>query len=131
MLYLSTTTEYGLNLLIALAKAQSRISLKEVANKTGMPYRFLTKIAKPLIVAKLIKAKEGKNGGYSLSREPGKIRLKYILDSLDEPLSIAICLSAKSCPLKKERNCKVKTVWTKIKRNIDKELNRITLKDLI
>jgi len=131
MLYFSNQVEYGLNLLIVLAKAKKRLSLREVAKQSKMPYRFLNKVVKPLIEVGLIDAREGKNGGYALSKAPGRIKLKQIYDSLGEGLSITQCHSSKHCPLGFESKCKVRPVWIRIKKNIDAELNKITLKDLI
>ncbi len=131
MFYLSTSIGYGLNLLVILARQQQRMSLKQVAKQGHMPYRFLTKIVKQLTVAKLIQAKEGKHGGYSLSQNPKKIKIKTIFDALGEPLSLALCLSDKHCPMVIEKKCKMRSVWLKIKKNIDYELNHTTLADLI
>jgi DNA-binding IscR family transcriptional regulator len=30
-----------------------------------------------------------------------------------------------------DKGCKMKIIWNKIKKNIDRELNKLTLKDLI
>ena len=131
MFYLSTSIGYGLNLLVILARQQQRISLKQVAEQGHMPYRFLTKIVKQLITANLIQAKEGKHGGYSLLKKPRQIKIKEIFEALGEPLSLALCLSDKHCPMVIEKKCKMRSVWLKIKKNIDQELNRTTLADLI
>ncbi len=96
-----------------------------------MPYRFLNKLTPDLTKAGLIKAKEGKGGGFSLSKKPASITINHILKALGEPLDIAQCFSDKHCPIDEMGKCKMKLVWTKIKTNINKELNRTTLKDLI
>jgi len=131
MFYLSTTTEYGLNLLIILGRNQDRMSLRQVAIQGHMPYRFLTKIVKQLMQAKLIQAKEGKNGGYSLLKDPKGIKVKTIFEALGESLSLTLCISAKHCPMGVEKQCKMRPIWLNIKKAIDKELSQTTLADLI
>ena len=131
MFYLSTKIEYGLNLLTTLAESKDRISLRQVAKQTNMPYRFLNKIARDLVQAKLIKAKEGKGGGFVLTKKPNTITISQILKALGEPLDIAQCFSNKHCPIDSLKKCKMKLVWARIKKNIDQELNKTTLKDLI
>lgn len=131
MFYLSTKIEYGLNLLITLSKNKDRMSLRQVADQTGMPYRFLNKLVPDLIKADLITSKEGKGGGFSLAKKPTAININHILKALGEPLDIAQCFSHKNCPIDKKGKCKMKLVWARIKKNIDKELNKTTLKDLI
>jgi Rrf2 family protein len=129
MFYMPTKIQYGLYLLITLAKNDRRMSLKEVAGKGKMPYRFLTKIVQDLVKAKLIEAKEGKGGGYTLAKKPSAIRIKTVLEALGEQLEITRCLGGEFCS--SQKTCKLKPVWTRIKRYVDKEMNQVTLKDLI
>lgn len=117
--------------MIALAKSESRLSLAVVAKDTKMPYRFLTKIARSLMAAGLLAAKEGKGGGYQLARPPARIKLAKIFTSLGEPLAFTICHTPKGCPLKNERDCKLRPVWSKIKKDVERELDKYTLKDFI
>lgn len=129
MLYISTQVEYGLNILIILAKGRARMSLKQISKQGRMPYRFLTKIIKLLIKANLVQAKEGKNGGYVLTKNPKQIKVKDILQTLGEPMKITRCLCGAECASQKD--CKMKKVWLKIKKNINQELDKMTLKDLL
>lgn len=129
MFYLSIKIQYGIYLLITLAKSKRRMSLKNVAKEGKMPYRFLTKIVQDLIGAGLIKAKEGRGGGYSLTKKPSNIKMKAVLNALGEPIEISRCLADRYCS--NEKNCKLKPVWLRIKKYIDKEMKQITLKDLL
>lgn len=131
MFYLSTKIEYGLNLLITLAKHNRRMSLRQIANETKMPYRFLNKLSRDLVAAGLIGAKEGKSGGFTLIKKPSDISVNRILKSLGEPLNLAQCFSHRHCPLGNAKHCKMRLVWAKIRKDIDRELKRTTLKDLI
>ena len=129
MFYLPTKIEYGLKLLITLAQNNHRMSLKEVAKVSHAPYRFLTKIVRDLIRANLIIAKEGKGGGYELAKKPVSIKVKHILDALGEPLDMTRCLMGNYCS--SQKRCKLKPIWLKIKKYMDQELSRVSLKDLI
>lgn len=131
MLYFSTKVEYGLQLLMELAKQPGVISLKQVAQQTKMPYRYLNKISHDLKKARLILPKEGKNGGFILAKKPNQITVKQILTALNEPLILARCLAHQRCYINNQLNCPTKAVWSKIKKNIDKDLQKITLKSLI
>lgn len=67
----------------------------------GLPRSFLVKIARELINAKLIIAKEGRGGGYSLSRDPGSITLKEVVEAVDGKIATSSCLvhGTKKCPI--------------------------------
>ncbi len=131
MFYIQSKVEYGLNFLVILAKngSQAPLSLKKIAETTHMPYRFLTQVVKPLIKADLVQAKEGKGGGYTLIQPPASIKLKAVLEALGEPMAIAKCLGNNLCATSK--GCKMKKFWQRIKDSIDRDLNKLTLKDLI
>jgi len=118
-------------MLISLAQNKQVLSLKQVALQAHLPYHFLAKLTRELIQAKIITAKEGKHGGYLLTRAPNKINLKQVLTALGEELSLARCLAHSKCHLKRQKNCKVRLVWAKLKTNIDKQLQKLTLQDLI
>ncbi len=131
MLYFSAKVEYGLQLLVILAENRKRLSLKEMADGSHMPYHFLVKIIRELNTAGLVDAKEGKHGGYLLTRTAKKISLKEILKALDEELPLARCLARGNCRVKNPKKCRTRLVWLRIKNNIDRELQKLTLQDLI
>ncbi len=131
MLYFSTKVEYGLQLLIELARQSNVVSLKQIAHKTKMPYRYLNKISRDLKKAGLILPKEGKNGGFVLAKKPNQITVKQILIALNEPLVLARCLAHQNCHLKRQLNCPTKIIWSRLKKKIDNDLQKITLKNLI
>ncbi len=131
MLYFSTKVEYGLQLLIELGKQKKTISLRQISQQTRMPYRYLNKISHDLKKAELITAKEGKNGGFVLNKKPQQITVKEILSALGESIVLARCLAHYQCHLDKQFNCPMQTIWHTIKKNIDKDLQKITLKKLI
>ncbi len=133
MLQVSNKVEYGINLMLYLSQSGKRLSLSYVARKTKMPYSFLNQIARKLKHAGLIQSKEGKGGGYSLSLDPAKISVGKIIRSLDEPICMAQCFCGKgcNCPLNKGHDCQMKKVWSRIKKNVENELDNVFLSDLI
>jgi len=119
--------EYGLRAMIHLAKNHNKkiISIREISNGEGIPFEFLGKIFLDLEKAKLVKARHGVNGGYSLARRPEKITVIDIV-SLLENINAVNCAF---CP--KEKKCLTKNVWAKVDKAVNKALGSITLKDLI
>jgi len=98
---ISKKTDYGMELMVQLAKNYGRgyISLKEVAKERKLPLKFLEQIAGELREAELIKAKEGKGGGYVLVRSPKKISVAEVTEVLEGPVmgGCAGCPSAAIC----------------------------------
>lgn len=108
-------TEYGMMMVSLLAEAgkDGLVSVRSM-QEHGLPRSFLVKIARDLIKAKLIVAKEGRGGGYSLTKEPSSINLKEIVEAVDGEIVTASCLvhGAKKCPL--ADRCPHRTMMSKI-----------------
>lgn len=95
-------TEYGMMMVAMLAKAGDKglVSVRQM-QEYGLPRSFLVKIARELIKAKLVVAKEGRGGGYSLSRDAKKVTLRQVVEAIEGNVATVTCLvhGAKKCPL--------------------------------
>jgi len=110
-LQFSQKLDYGLFLLMELAKRQLQqnqhnkvmprapMSLRGFAQKNGMSFFFLQKVAFLLRKAGLIHADRGKNGGYVLARTAAEISLKEVVETLEGPVTVVHCLSSQSADL--------------------------------
>lgn len=128
MIKISTRLEYGLILLIYLAHNHSRFaSLTKLARQAGLPLPYLSQIAARLVKAGVIRAKEGKNGGYQLNVNASSLTLGKIFTVLEGPLQLAPC-SAQECS---HNNCLIKGFWINLDNVLKKEFQRVKLKELI
>jgi len=128
MFDLKKKTEYGLQLMIALARqySQGPLSLRILAKEEKLPYKFLEQLVFPLRLAGLIEAKEGKTGGYFLTKSPGKISVSQVVEALEGPMDLGHCFG---CP--KANSCGQKEVWSEVGEKIRQTMEGKTLKDLI
>lgn len=128
MFGLTKKTDYGIELMVALAKNYKKgpVSLRQVAKNRRLPLKFLEQVAGFLREGKLVDAKEGKSGGYFLKKSPSKISLAKIVEVLEGPVEVSSCLG---CP--KSRVCGQKNVWNEVGKNVKKTIGKKTLKDLL
>ena len=93
VLGISKRTDYALLLLSALAQGSRKqfVSLKTVASKNKLPYKFLSQIASVLSESGLLESKEGVKGGYRLSRPAAAISVSEVLEALEGPLAVETC----------------------------------------
>jgi Rrf2 family iron-sulfur cluster assembly transcriptional regulator len=63
------------------------VSVREIAERTGLPQPYLEQILLSLKGAGIVRSKRGVGGGYMLSREPAAIRLSEIVSAVDGPIS--------------------------------------------
>ena len=127
---LSTKVRYGIEALSELAYNEGRpILLKDISKNYRISLKYLDHIFSELKTKGLIKKIKAKKGGYLLAKKPSEITVYEIINSL-EGIEIVDCIEKNiSCSIIKI--CGARVVWEKIKNNIRKMTNGITLKDIV
>ncbi len=62
--------------------------VKDIAERQGIPPRFLEQIFQDLKRAAIVGSKRGPQGGYSLARRPNEIRLGDVVRALEGPIML-------------------------------------------
>jgi Rrf2 family protein len=129
MFQVTKKAEYGLRAMIILAKnykAKKICSVKFLSEKENISFDFLEKIISCLEKSKLLKGSKGSLGGYLLAKNPNKINVKDIINSLEGKKIMTNC---PFCP--RNKKCIAKNAWKKIDSSLSKTLKDITLAQLI
>lgn len=85
----STRGDYASRALLTLAlhgDGGTPTSVREIADRTGLPQPYLEQILLALKGAGIVRSKRGVGGGYVLAREPGQILLSQIISAVDGPI---------------------------------------------
>jgi Rrf2 family protein len=85
---ISTRAEYGIRVLVALARADGSgpLPLATVARVEKLPHAYLEQLVGDLRRAGLVTATRGKAGGYRLARPAAQISMVDAVRALDGPL---------------------------------------------
>lgn len=85
---LTRAASYAIHALVFMAnqKQNKPIASHNVAQARGIPERFLLKVLKPLVSARILLSIKGPNGGYRLAKTPHDISLLDILEAVDGPI---------------------------------------------
>lgn len=87
----STRGDYACRALLSLALRTDEggpTSVRDIAERTGLPQPYLEQILLALKGAGLVRSKRGVGGGYVLARAPEEIRLSEILSAVDGPITL-------------------------------------------
>lgn len=87
----STRGDYACRALLSLtlhSDEQGPTSVRDIAERTGLPQPYLEQILLALKGAGLVKSKRGVGGGYTLARPPSEIRLNEIISAVDGPITL-------------------------------------------
>ena len=129
---LNTRGRYGVQLMAQLAcqtPNREPLGLTHIAAVTGLPWRYLEQIARPLRAAALVKGRAGRTGGYVLAREPERITLGDVIDATSGPICLMACVD-KPDSCEHSEACTSRQVWLAITDEIRDVLARYTLCDL-
>ena len=135
---LSGRTAYAVQALYDMALhggAGRAVQAREVAERQGIPLRYLEQILQELRRTGLVEAKRGPGGGYALARPPEAIRLSDVVVALDGPLESLVFDHPQPQPhLPRQGNGAADvptTVWRELAARVSALLDTVTIKDLV
>lgn len=123
----STRGDYAARALLSMALHgyDRPTSVKEIAERTGLPQPYLEQILLAIKGAGLARSKRGVGGGYVLARPPGEITLADIIAAADGP--IATYFDSHD---HREGHCALQDVWVQVSESMRTLLEGFTLADL-
>src|ERR1700746_3393357 len=85
---LTRASSYAFHAFVFMAsqKQNRPVASHLVARARGIPERFLLKVLKPLVAARVLHSIKGPNGGYRLAKAPNEISLLEVLEAVDGPI---------------------------------------------
>lgn len=129
-------SKYGLKALLVLAREESRrpVLISELADRDGLPKKFLETILLELKHRGLVQSKKGKGGGYFLSRKPTEITFGEVIRVLEGPLAAVPCVSQtaymKCVECIDEQSCGVRIAMKEVRDAAARILDHTTLADI-
>ncbi|GAB4421986.1 MAG: Rrf2 family transcriptional regulator [Anaerolineae bacterium] len=133
MFPLTRRADYAVRIMLELGdKAESgqRTPATQVAQKAGIPLAFLRKIVVDLVRVGLVRAYSGPTGGLILAQPTETINLVHILEAIEGPICLNICLvRPKECP--RDQICPVHGFLGQLQTNLIQQLQAATLDKLV
>jgi Rrf2 family protein len=134
---LSQKSKYALKAMMVLAKeyGEGPVLISSIAEREGMPRKFLELILLELRNRGLLQSKKGKGGGYFLGKPPAQVSLGEILRDIDGPLAPVSCVShtaymrCQDCP--NEETCGVRMAMKEVRDATAQILDSTTLADVL
>ncbi|MEA3479482.1 MAG: Rrf2 family transcriptional regulator [Bacteroidota bacterium] len=96
---LTEAASIGIHGLIIVARAESPITVKDIAEKTGCSKHHVAKIFQRLVKEGFVKSTRGPAGGFVMKETPENLSFKTIYESIEGPIEIGDCPHDKEfCP---------------------------------
>ncbi len=128
---ISTRSRYGIRALVNLAviNEDRPVPLKTVAERDGIPFMYLQKLAAPLVRGGILRATRGIKGGVWFAKPPEHIKLSEVVNILEGRIAIVDCVDSEEECIR-SRCCALRGVWNQLKHSIDTILENTTIRDL-
>jgi Rrf2 family protein len=128
---LTRASSYALHAVVymALKKEDRPIASHLIADARGIPERFLLKVLKPLVSARVLRSIKGPNGGYQLARSPSDISMLEIVEAVDGPIRGQSPLSHNGT--EHGLNHKLESICKQTADQIRKYLEKVKISDLL
>ena len=124
---------YALRVMMDLARhpEDGFISLKTVAERQGISMKYLEMIVGSLKKAELLDSTRGKEGGYSLNREPADYTVGEILRSIEDNLAPVACIRDGVIQCDQASACLTVPMWKELDDITNAYLDGVTLENLL
>ena len=130
----STRGDYASRALLSLAlRADGSVptSVRDIAERTGLPQPYLEQILLALKGAGLVRSKRGVGGGYVLAREPHEITLGAIVSAVDGPIAVGdFGEPHQNGACDHEGQCVLLAIWGVVSDHMRRLLDEMTLADI-
>ena len=132
---MSTRGDYASRALLSLAlrsEGTGPTSVRDIAERTGLPQPYLEQILLALKGAGLVRSKRGVGGGYVLARPASEITLGQIVAAVDGPIvagDFGEPHANGACD--HEGQCVLLEVWDDVGRHMRHHLDSFTLDDMV
>ena len=131
----STRGDYASRALLSLAlhaNGEAPTSVRDIAERTGLPQPYLEQILLALKGAGLVRSKRGVGGGYVLARPPSEITLSQIVMAVDGPIVAGdFGRPHEDGACEHEGQCVLLAVWEEVGEHMRSHLDSFTLADMV
>ena len=131
----STRGDYASRALLSLALRDNRttpVSVRDLAERTGLPQPYLEQILLVLKSVGLVRSKRGVGGGYVLARDAESITLAEVVSAVDGPIVAGdFGLPHQDGACDHEGQCVLLSVWADVGSHMREHLASYTLADMV
>jgi Rrf2 family transcriptional regulator, iron-sulfur cluster assembly transcription factor len=134
---LSNSCRYGIRAVIYLASqplSNGKTGIRKISSDLNLPTPFLAKILQQLAKQKILSSSKGPHGGFSLLKDPRKITLLDIVNTIDGNDVFTNCIMHNgSCEYveKDKKPCPLHEDYEKTRTNLIKLFSSKTIYELV
>ncbi len=128
---LTRAADYAVRVMVHLATLppQERALLPTLAEATGAPLSFLSKVLQALTRARLITSRRGQAGGFEILPRGQQASMLEVIEAIDGQIYLNVCLmSGRVCS--KKMTCPAHPVWVEAQQAMMAVLSKARITDM-
>ncbi len=127
-LELTRRGDYAVRAMIALAAPDGPPlrSVPRIADRMGIPPRFLPQVMRDLVAAGLVGSETGRTGGYRLAQPAGTITLLEVVEAIEGDTRRLTCV-LRGGPCGRDGFCAVHATFAGVQEAVRAQLGQVTL----
>lgn len=128
---LTRAADYAVRVMIQLATlpAGTRVQRNALADATGVPESFMSKVLQGLVRARLVASRRGIDGGFELAVAADATSLLDVVEAIEGPIQLNFCLgSGQNC--ERQNYCAAHFVWAEAQDAMTNVLKRARISEL-
>lgn len=130
MFHFSREVGTGIMIVAYLATRDRLVSASTIASELGLSRPMAAKILKRLRGSGILISNRGSVGGYRLARSASYISLADVVESIQGPVSLAICMdSNQNCRI--ASRCPASRTITQLNRSVRHSFQNVSIQDLV
>lgn len=128
---LTRAADYAVRVMIHLATlpAGSRVQRNTLAEATGVPESFMSKVLQGLVRARLIASRRGVDGGFELAVSAEHTSLLDVVEAIEGPIQLNLCLGP-GYTCERQNYCAAHFIWAEAQDAMTNVLRRAKLAEL-
>lgn len=115
---------------IAFYNAGRPTQVRDIADRQGIPPRFLEQIFQDLKRATIVGSKRGPQGGYSLSRPADKITLGDVVRALEGPIALGERSEATRRAVPEDSRLVTESVFRDLSSKVESCFDAVSIQDI-
>jgi Rrf2 family protein len=126
--------EYGVRLVVRLASDGGQLTIRELAEREGIPEATVAKVIAKLRRSAVVRAERGRNGGYELTEAADRLTVAQVVEAFDDRLyDPGFCdrMAPGESSCSRASGCGLRPMWRGLTAVIGNFLAGITVADLL
>jgi len=125
---ITRATDYAVRIMVYMATLphERRVPLSELAEASGAPESFVSKVLQRLALRGMVTSNRGRGGGFQLAVDAEETSLLQVVEAIEGPLQINLCLPGElTCDRKSW--CAVHPVWNEAQAALKQVLASVSI----